>query len=76
LLRCKGVVRVEIEDASVVAEALKPDDLDWCRSYAEDGRVVMEVETDRVGALLCAIDDYLLNLKAVVPVLETLRELL
>ncbi len=69
-----GRLVIEMEDAETVAEALKPDDLDWCYCYAENGRLVVEVRTDRIGALLSAIDDYFVNLKAVMPVLEILGE--
>ncbi len=71
-----GRLRIEIDDAEIVAEALKPDDMDWCYCYAEDGRLVIEVKTDKIGALLNAIDDYFINLKAVMPVLKVLREYL
>jgi len=65
-----GKLRIEIDDADIVARALKPDDLDWCRCHSENGTLVIEVETDKIGALLSAIDDYLLNLKAIFPILK------
>jgi len=69
-----GKLRIEIDDAETVAKALKPDDMDWCYCYAEDGRLVIEVRTDKIGALLNAIDDYFVNLKAVMPVLNVLKD--
>ncbi len=69
-----GKLRIEIEDAEIIAKALKPDDLDWCYCYAEDDKLIIEVKTDKIGALLNAIDDYFINLKAVLPVLKILKE--
>ena len=74
MLRANARLRIEMEDAEIVAKALKPDDLDWCYCYAEDGKVVVIVETDRIGALLNAIDDYFINLKAVKGLFEAMRE--
>ena len=76
MLRANARLRVEIRDADVVAKALQPDDLEWCRCYAEEGRVVIVVETDRIGALLNAIDDYLVNLKAVKGLFDATSEFL
>ncbi len=70
MLRAVGRLRIEIEDAEVLAKALSPDDPDWCRCYAEGNVLIVEVKTDRIGALLNAIDDYLLNIKAVLPILR------
>ena len=69
-----GRLGIEIEDAELVANALKPDDMEWCYCYAKDGKLIVEVKTDKIGALLNAIDDYFINLKAVLPVLKVLRE--
>jgi len=70
LLYAVGRLRIEVEDAEVLAKALSPDDPDWCRCYAEGNVLVVEVRTDRIGALLNAIDDYLINIKAVLPILR------
>ncbi len=70
MLYAVGRLRIEVEDAEVLAKALSPDDPDWCRCYAEGNVLVVEVRTDRIGALLNAIDDYLINIKAVLPILR------
>jgi tRNA threonylcarbamoyladenosine modification (KEOPS) complex Pcc1 subunit len=69
-----GRLKIELDDAELIAEALKPDDLDWCYCYAEDGCLIVEVKTDKIGALLSAVDDYFINLKASLAVLSILKK--
>ena len=71
-----GRVKIEMDDAEIVARALSPDDLDWCYCYAEGGKLIIEVRTDKIGAMLNAIDDYFINIKAVVQVLKILTNFL
>ncbi len=74
MLRANAKLKIEIEDAEIVARALKPDDLDWCYCYVENGKIVIIVETDKIGAMLNAIDDYFINLKAVKGLFEAMKE--
>jgi hypothetical protein len=66
-------VEIEVDEAEIVAEALKPDDITWTRCYAEDGRLIIEAETDKTGAMLNALDDYILNIKAAVSLIKILN---
>lgn len=71
----RGFARLELDvrDADVIAKALKPDDLGWTRCYSEDGRLIIEIETSKIGAMLVAADDYFLNVRAAVSALKALR---
>ncbi|MET1124457.1 MAG: KEOPS complex subunit Pcc1 [Archaeoglobaceae archaeon] len=56
-------LKIEIRDAEAVARALSVDDPEWCSCRASGDELIVEVTIDRVGALLYALDDYLMHLK-------------
>jgi hypothetical protein len=68
-----GEVRLRQRDAELIALAFKPDDTDWCRSRSEKSNLILEVETQKLGAMLNAFDDYFLNLYAALSVMEALE---
>jgi hypothetical protein len=68
-----GEVRIRIDDADVIAESLKPDDVEWCESFSE-GELVLRVKTPRIGAMMNAFDDYFLNIIASKSVLQALKK--
>ena len=65
-------LKLRLEDAELIAKALKPDDMEWCYCYANDNYLIIEVKTDKIGAMLSAVDDYFINIKAVLPILKYL----
>ncbi len=69
---CHARLEIESKDAERVVKALKPDDPEWCRCYTDDGKIVIIVEVEKVGTLLSALDDYLMNIKMCEKILETL----
>jgi len=71
-LLCHARLEIESKDAERVVKALKPDDPEWCRCYTDDGKIVIIVEVEKVGTLLSALDDYLMNIKMCEKILETL----
>ncbi|AIY89449.1 KEOPS complex subunit Pcc1 [Geoglobus acetivorans] len=48
----------------IISKALMPDDLEWAKSQYEDGRLVVEVKTHKIGALINAVEDFFMNIKA------------
>jgi hypothetical protein len=66
-------LELNLENADIVARALKPDDLPWSRCYSKGSRLIVEVDTEKIGAMLNAIDDYFLNTKAAILALEVLK---
>ncbi len=56
-------MRVSVRDAEAIARSLKPDDPEWCRCEAKGNELIIEVNTDKIGALLYALDDYLMHIK-------------
>lgn len=66
-------LEIEIENAEVIAKALKPDDLLWSSCFHED-KLVIKVETHRIGAMLNAIDEYFINIKAAVSALNAVEK--
>jgi len=69
----KARVEIEVENAEFVARALRPDDTEWTRCYAEGGKLIIEAETEKTGAMLNALDDYILNIKAVISLTKILN---
>ncbi len=72
MLRGFARLELDVEDADVIANALKPDDLSWTRCYSQGGKLIIEIETNRIGAMLVATDDYFLNVRAAVSALKSL----
>ncbi|WP_457591269.1 KEOPS complex subunit Pcc1 [Geoglobus sp.] len=68
-------IRLEIDakDAGIIAEALKPDDLQWAGSRLEDGRLIIEVKTHKIGALINAVEDFFMNIKTSLSALDALE---
>ena len=66
-------LKLKLDDADLIAKALKPDDMEWCYCYTKDSYLIIEVKTDKIGAMLSAVDDYFINIKAVLPILKYLR---
>jgi len=68
-------VRLEIDekDSEIIARALKPDDLDWARSKIENGKLVVEVRTHKIGALMNAVEDFFMNIKSASSALDALE---
>jgi len=45
---------------------LKPDDPEWCKSYARDDELIVEIVTPKIESLINACDDYFLTIKAAI----------
>jgi tRNA threonylcarbamoyladenosine modification (KEOPS) complex Pcc1 subunit len=71
-LLCHARLEIESDDAERIVEALKPDDPEWCRCYAENEKIIIVVEVKKLGTLLSALDDYLMNIKMCEKILEAL----
>ncbi len=63
---------IECDEAEKVVKALKPDDPEWCSCWAEDGKIIIEIEVEKIGTLLSALDDYLMNIKTCERLLQIL----
>ena len=68
-----GRLKIRVKEAEILAESLKPDDPDWCKCWADGENLMIEVKTEKIGALLNALDDYLINLKAAFSVLKVME---
>ena len=68
-------VRIESDHAELIHKVLKPDDMNWCYTYAKDGILFIEVKTEKMGAMINALEDYFINLKALQSVIKALNEL-
>jgi len=66
-------LKLRLEHADLIAKALKPDDMEWCYCYTKDNYLIIEVKTDKIGAMLSAVDDYFINIKAILPILKYLN---
>ena len=69
---CYARLEISSIDAESVVRALKPDDPEWCTCKAENGKIVIEVKVEKIGTLLSALDDYLMNIKMCEKILEVL----
>lgn len=68
-------LKIETDFAELIHKALKPDDMDWCYTYFDRGYLFIEVKTEKIGAMINALEDYFINLKALQSVISTLKEL-
>ncbi len=69
-------IELDLKDSKVVYEALKPDDVDWAKATYREGRLVIRIETNKIGAVINAFEDFMMNVKAAVSSLESLSSAL
>ncbi len=70
---CDAETFLEIDDAKIVAKALKVDDPSWCNTKFSDNKLIIQIKTDRVESLISAFEDYFRNIKAAVDTLNALN---
>ena len=68
---CYARLELDSKDPEAVVKALKPDDPEWCNCW-ERGRIMIEVKVERIGTLLSALDDYLMNIKMCERIIDVL----
>ncbi len=68
---CHARLELDSKDPEAVVLSLKPDDPEWCSCYARD-KIFIEVKVEKIGTLLSALDDYLMNIKMCEKILEFL----
>lgn len=56
--------------ARLAAAALAPDNLPNMRTYCDDSSATVVFEMDRIGSLIAAVDDYLMNAKSAWDILK------
>ncbi len=71
---CYARLKIKSKDADSIVKALKPDDPEWCKCYSDGEGIVIEVKVNKVGTLLSALDDYLMNLKVCERILNILNK--
>jgi tRNA threonylcarbamoyladenosine modification (KEOPS) complex Pcc1 subunit len=62
-LLCYARLELESGDAENIVKALRVDDPSFCKCYAEDNKIIIEVVTSKISSLLYAVDDYLMHIK-------------
>ncbi len=70
---CHARLELDSKDPEAVVKALKPDDPEWCKCWSEKGQIMIEVKVEKIGTLLSALDDYLMNIKMCEKILEVLE---
>jgi len=81
-LLLKAKIKMNISDADIIAKALKPDDLEWAKSSFETVErkgnkikvLIIEVKTKKIGAMINAVDDFLINIKTALSVLNAVEQ--
>jgi len=58
----RATIRTELADATVVANAVRPDNTDEMETTVEDGVVVTTIERESTSGLQSTVDDYVVNL--------------
>ncbi len=71
---CYARLTIESRDSKHIVNALKPDDPEWCKCEDVDGKIVIEIEVEKIGTLLSALDDYLINIKTCTRISELFCE--
>ncbi len=67
-------IELSIEDADIIARSLGPDDTDWAKSCFKNGKLMIRIETSKIGALVNAVDDFFMNVKPLISVLNGLKQ--
>lgn len=68
----KAKIELELDEPHLLAEALRPDDVDWAKCYSTEGKLIIEAESERTGSMLSILDDYMVNVKVARSLLELL----
>jgi len=71
--KLRARIELEIQEPEIVVSALRPDDIEWVKCYADCNKLMIEAETDKMGAMLNALDDYMVNIKVAVSILKLLN---
>jgi len=66
--------KMESTDSDAIARALKPDDVPWVRCYSDGNKLIIEAKSEKTGAMLNALDDYLLNIRVANSLIELLNQ--
>jgi len=64
-------LKLDLEDAEIIYKALKPDDVEWAKADFDDTLRII-IETEKIGAVINAFEDFMMNVKASISVLESL----
>jgi len=67
-VRC--TLRLKLRDPQKVLSSLQPDNTESIRMRADDGFLVVEIETERIGTLISSVDDIIVNCLVAEKVLE------
>ncbi len=59
----QGVITIVCPDASVITDALSPDNLRNMTMYSTGVSLVVEMSAPRLGTLISTVDDLLMNAK-------------
>ena len=73
MLHASLEIETEREYAKILTKSLKPDSLDWCNCFFENNKFFVEINAKKVGTILYTIDDYLLNIKVALEVLNAIE---
>lgn len=63
-------IRTDVDDPTLVAAALRPDNTPEMRTRVEDGTLVTHIERDTTGGLRSTVDDYVVNLSVALDVVQ------
>ena len=69
---CYARLTIQSKDSESIVKALKPDDPEWCKCYSNGSSIIIEIKVNKVGTLLSALDDYLMNIKTCERILKLL----
>lgn len=59
----RATIRTRHDDASIIAEAIRPDNTDEMRTSVGDDEIETSIERESTGGLRTTIDDYVVNLQ-------------
>jgi hypothetical protein len=62
-MKIKARIEIHDEHADLAAIPLMPDNTESMRTVVVDQRAVTYIETEKLGTLIASVDDYVLNAK-------------
>ena len=65
-------LRLKISEPKIFTRILNPDDTMWTKCWSDGEVLIIFAESDSTGAVLNALDDYMLNIKAAQALLNIL----
>ena len=73
-MKIKARIEINDEHADLAAIPLMQDNTESMRTVVVDQRAITYIETEKIGSLIASVDDYVLNAKVALDMVNLAKE--